>query len=844
MADQEKIVIEIETLIKTGQIDQARAKLRAFADDVILNNKRIEKSSKEALVNQDRRLRAMSGIQHAKLLAGDAPPGFFKKPPTDTFTKTKFPKGMVEGHEFKGIPPAVARQLRFAKDNRTWRAFTGDVTRFSRWSPEMAEWQAWAKYSSDVGSTRNIEDILGAWHGRTGAGFHRLRGQALGAGMMYSRALGGLRTRAGFVGSDIASVPQQTVEGMERAKANAERAAQVQPFDSIDDLVTSIQKKLDWMGQQARRSKDDLVDKEDALLTPLEGLATIYTRASKAGRVVGQAGRGLGGWLKGRFMGPGITNMSTTVTAGFFRHLAGDKIPVPGMRQPITLTAWMATQMNKERRQAIKNIMSKYGVITRFTEKETDVPGKFGPRPMSMVSATFKAGARDVDEYSTRMAKMREELRMLPGDVEPVVNFHFTNNKMLEQGTLLGSRFAEMGSRSRKMAWGFTWMSMSMLGVYFSLNNLINMGMRGFSMFTQKLMDLEGILTAFGLLQAFGAGAGLDMEKFSLDIEKVIKAWMNLMALFSAGTVMIADLAAEIFGDPEVMRAFGDAIEHVADILKDAEFRESLKTLAINAADIAKNFADIVAWCIPLLTYVTSIKIGGLNLASIFLLMWLAAGFLMPILADLAAVVLILGKTFDLLAWVTLHVLTPLEEAGGLLTIMAEHLLATVTIILIVMEVFGLWKYVVSGLTWAVTELMVSVLKMAQTWDMVFGGGANYGVYEGLINQARIYWQEYNKGLMETQGGLLSIINYSEILRGLQLPTFPAWGGGTTGAGGLTAAQTSWATQAASQSNTINNNYNFGGVNATEDQVAQITYEQTRRALEQLVANSSGYQGV
>lgn len=844
MADQEKIVIEIETLIKTGQIDQARAKLRAFADDVILNNKRIEKSSKEALVNQDRRLRAMSGIQHAKLLAGDAPPGFFKKPPTDTFTKTKFPKGMVEGHEFKGIPPAVARQLRFAKDNRTWRAFTGDVTRFSRWSPEMAEWQAWAKYSSDVGSTRNIEDILGAWHGRTGAGFHRLRGQALGAGMMYSRALGGLRTRAGFVGSDIASVPQQTVEGMERAKANAERAAQVQPFDSIDDLVTSIQKKLDWMGQQARRSKDDLVDKEDALLTPLEGLATIYTRASKAGRVVGQAGRGLGGWLKGRFMGPGITNMSTTVTAGFFRHLAGDKIPVPGMRQPITLTAWMATQMNKERRQAIKNIMSKYGVITRFTEKETDVPGKFGPRPMSMVSATFKAGAQDVDEYSTRLAKMRKELRMLPGDVEPVVNFHFTNNKMLEQGTLLGSRFAEMGSRSRKMAWGFTWMSMSMLGVYFSLNNLINMGMRGFSMFTQKLMDLEGILTAFGLLQAFGAGAGLDMEKFSLDIEKVIKAWMNLMALFSAGTVMIADLAAEIFGDPEVMRAFGDAIEHVADLLKDAEFRESLKTLAINTADVAKNFADIAAWAIPIIAYLTSIKIGGFNVATIFLMMWAAAGLLMPILADIAAIVLIVGKVFDLMGWsFTWASLSSFTFADALAFLIA-HLTGIVVIVLLIMEALGLWKYVVSYLTKSFSDLTIALIEFAKWWDMVFLGGRNAAMFDAAISGIRSYWNEYNKGLMETQGGLLSVINYSQILGSLQLPTFPAWGGGTTGAGGLTAAQTSWATQAASQSNTINNNYNFGGVNATEDQVAQITYEQTRRALEQLVANSSGYQGV
>src|SRR5690606_28796568 len=123
-------------------------------------------------------------------------------------------------------PPAVAKQLRFAKDNRTWRAFTGDTTRFSRWSPEMAEWQAWARSDKAVTGTRNIEDILGAWHGRIGTGHHRLRALSPytgGAGMRYSRAFGGLRSSAGIVG-DVASVPQQTIEGMERAKANAERA--------------------------------------------------------------------------------------------------------------------------------------------------------------------------------------------------------------------------------------------------------------------------------------------------------------------------------------------------------------------------------------------------------------------------------------------------------------------------------------------------------------------------------------------------------------------------------------------------------------------------------------------
>ena len=142
MADQEKIVIEIETLIKTGQIDQARAKLRAFADDVILNNKRIEKSTKDALVNQDRRLRAMSGIQHAKAIAGDIPPGFFKKPAAGTVT-TKFPKGMVEGGQFVGIPESVRARLQYARDEKIWNRIAGSITRWNRWSPEMAEWQAW-----------------------------------------------------------------------------------------------------------------------------------------------------------------------------------------------------------------------------------------------------------------------------------------------------------------------------------------------------------------------------------------------------------------------------------------------------------------------------------------------------------------------------------------------------------------------------------------------------------------------------------------------------------------------------------------------------------------------------
>ena len=106
--------------------------------------------------------------------------------------------------------------------------------------------------------------------------------------------------------------------------------------------------------------------------------------------------------------------------------------------------------------------------------------------------------------------------------------------------------------------------------------------------------------------------------------------------------------------------------------------------------------------------------------------------------------------------------------------------------------------------------------------------------------------ENYNRGLMDTQGGLLSIINYSQILGNIQLPTFPAWGGGTTGYGGLEAARERWAEgeKAVTQLNTITNNYNFGGVNATPDQIAEITNEQTRKALEMLMTKSSGYQGV
>jgi len=91
---------------------------------------------------------------------------------------------------------------------------------------------------------------------------------------------------------------------------------------------------------------------------------------------------------------------------------------------------------------------------------------------------------------------------------------------------------------------------------------------------------------------------------------------------------------------------------------------------------------------------------------------------------------------------------------------------------------------------------------------------------------------------METQGGLLSIINYAQLLGDIQLPTLP-WGG--SGYGGMTGYNASGLTTA---NVTITNNNDYGGVLLTQDELNQLDYYRNREINASVMNALRGYMGV
>jgi hypothetical protein len=159
-------------------------------------------------------------------------------------------------------------------------------------------------------------------------------------------------------------------------------------------------------------------------------------------------------------------------------------------------------------------------------------------------------------------------------------------------------------SRWGTIGWTAASLSMSSMGVYFSILGLVTSIQSAVTMLTTAVMDLNKAFQASGYLRAFGKSIGLTNDQIKSvtgSSKDLVETWKKVTALQSFMQTMFANLATKLFNNPELIEAITEAFTNLFDKLSQKDVIDSFAKLLTNLVDIIPNlipafkmFADLL----------------------------------------------------------------------------------------------------------------------------------------------------------------------------------------------------------------------------------------------------------
>ena len=160
---------------------------------------------------------------------------------------------------------------------------------------------------------------------------------------------------------------------------------------------------------------------------------------------------------------------------------------------------------------------------------------------------------------------------------------------------LVGLRLAQ--HKAQRASWAFVMMSMSMLGVFFSMMSFTMLLRKGFDALVMPLMDLDSAIgkVAEGFMFNEMIGNTLEGTYGSItDVvnDKVVPAWINIKALTTEFGLAMLMLGATIFSDQKLIDNISESINQFSIAMQDPEIQVAIKSMILAFADLIPGIAN------------------------------------------------------------------------------------------------------------------------------------------------------------------------------------------------------------------------------------------------------------
>lgn len=211
---------------------------------------------------------------------------------------------------------------------------------------------------------------------------------------------------------------------------------------------------------------------------------------------------------------------------------------------------------------------------------------------------------------------------------------------------LVGLRLAQ--HKAQRASWAFVMMSMSMLGVFFSMMSFTMLLGMGFKALVTPLVDLDMAIgkVADGFIFNEAIGNNLEGTYGSMaDLigGKVVPAWINIKALTGQFSLAMLTLGATIFSDQKLVDGISESINQFSIAMQDPEIQVAIKSMTLAFADLIPG----IAGSLPMFAAVLEAMVPFIPALS--KLAFLAA-VLMPVFSVMNAALMFLSKAIWIVA--------------------------------------------------------------------------------------------------------------------------------------------------------------------------------------------------
>lgn len=274
-------------------------------------------------------------------------------------------------------------------------------------------------------------------------------------------------------------------------------------------------------------------------------------------------------------------------------------------------------------------------------------------------------GKMNPDEFHARSERaMRPSERALSGIYNNFGFEGFEDGEQIQKATVNVSRFHEeikkvnmtqtglykMGDILRGISWRFASLSMSAMGVYFSIQGLMMTFQQGIGAITTPLADIETLMKNIGMSTAFGDGimnASKAMDQLNVKQEDFIEGWKNLTNIQATIQTLFASIGSKVFGGEKGREFTDNLLRGITDAFAELDAGDIGGTIQELLSSIVEALPAIVP-AIKGITAMLQTIADNPALVAMGAQLMVISLILQPITSGLAAIVTIGGGFFTL----------------------------------------------------------------------------------------------------------------------------------------------------------------------------------------------------
>jgi hypothetical protein len=351
----------------------------------------------------------------------------------------------------------------------------------------------------------------------------------------------------------------------------------------------------------------------------------------------------IGGVAKGQARSIGIT--TGTYGAG-----PGGSTNIMAVRGKFEFPSDRIGQIDQVR-ESLKSL-DKDMVVSEYTTKKLNDAGEEEAKTYLEVDQAIPL--KKSNEFGASIEKTVEGIRNQTVGIDGSIDALRGYNENVLKSSTFTEKLGSMGMIMKRLAWNFTMVSLSALGVYFSMLGLINLVKTGITTLVSPLTNLSSMVEQYGLAQAFATQTGIDMnqymQKSGVTLEDMTTAWMKVTGLMADFNTGLAILAANVMKNPETWGKITEAVRSLVEWMSKPETAKQVADAIGAIAEAIPTIVESLPTFIEFLKLLAQTKwpswmplVGGQSLGGEMVVGSLAAQFAMPITSMISAGVGIFG---------------------------------------------------------------------------------------------------------------------------------------------------------------------------------------------------------